>query len=240
MDLTPRQNQILLLIIEEYIDSCQPIGSVELVNKRGLNISGATVRNIMADLVKKGYLQMPHASSGRAPTERAYRYYITELMEEVPLSVLDELAIKQKIWTTRFELERMLKNTAVALSDTTGMIAFALTTDGYIAYSGASKVLDMPEFYEIDVAKAVFKFVDDYDLAISIVSQSQSESVTVFIGREIGLANMEPITIITAPCKIETNQCYIGLIGPSRTKYEKMIPIIKHTVNMLNEVGESL
>ncbi len=240
MDLTPRQQQILQLIIEEYIESCQPVGSVELVNKRGLNISGATVRNVMAQLVKKGYLQMPHASSGRAPTERAYRFYITELMEEAPLSVLDELAIKQKILMTQFELERLLKNTAVALSETTGMLAFALTTDGFITYSGASRILDMPEFYEIEVTKAVFKFVDDYDLAMSIVSQSQPDSVTVFIGREIGLANMEPITIITAQSKIDNTQCYIGVIGPSRTRYERVIPIIKHTVNMLNEVGETI
>ncbi len=232
--------QILQLIIEEYIESSQPVGSVELVSRCGLNISGATVRNVMADLVKKGYLKMPHASSGREPTERAYRFYITELMEETPLSVLDELAIKQKLLTTRFELERLLKNTATALSETTNMLAFALTTDGYITYSGASKILDMPEFFEIEVTKSVFRFVDDYDLVMSIVSQSQPESVTVFIGREIGLANMEPITIIASQTTIDNNQCYIGVIGPSRIRYEKIIPIIKHTVNMLNEVGESI
>ena len=105
MPLTTRQNEILKAIIEEHIECAQPIASIELVKKRGLRVCGATVRNIMSDLVKLGYLKMVHVSSGRTPTDRAYRHYISELMSEDELSVLEEVAIKQKIMSERYELE---------------------------------------------------------------------------------------------------------------------------------------
>ena len=116
MVLTRRQADILKAIIEEYMESAQPIASVELVAKRHLTLSGATVRNVMADLVRNGFLEMMHVSSGRTPTDRAYRFYINDLMEEEPISVLQEMTLKQKIWDNRDETQTLLRSAAEALS----------------------------------------------------------------------------------------------------------------------------
>lgn len=241
MSLTNRQSEILKAIIEEYITCAQPIASVELVEKRDLNVSGATVRNIMADLVRLGYLSMIHVSSGRRPTDRAYRYYISELMNEDIISVLDEVSLKQKVWDVRYELERLLANSAKALSEASNAITISLTDDGFMSYYGASKIFDMPEFYEIDVTRSVFRIIDDYNLAKSILSKTaDSNNVSVLIGREIGLANMEPISVISTACKLGGKTCYIGVLGPSRIQYNRVIPLVRYAAELLNEVGENL
>lgn len=241
MNLSPRQSQILKAIIEEYIKSAQPVGSVELVENRRLTVSGATVRNIMSDLVRKGYLNMLHVSSGRVPNERAYRYYISELMVEVPISVVEEVSMRQKIWNERYEIERLLRNAAQVLSDLTDSLAFAVTDDGYISYTGTSKILDKPEFFEIDVTKSVLRFVDDYELIKSVITSHVSDrDVTVLIGREIGLANMDPVCITAIHTLLGTHQCFVGVIGPARSNYEKNLPILRYMKTLLSEVGQNL
>jgi len=240
MNLTPRQSEILKAIIEEYISNAQPVGSTELVERRHLPISGATVRNIMATLVKEGYLDMPHVSSGRVPSDRAYRYYVAELMEEDQVSVLEEISLKQKIWNQRYEIERLLRNTAESLSEVTDSLAFATTDDGYATYTGTSRVFDKPEFFEINVTKSVFRFVDDYELLTSVVNNYVSaDDVTVLIGQEIGLANMDPICIIAAKAMMGEKNCCIGIIAPARSKYGRLIPIIRHTKGLLVEIAQN-
>ncbi len=242
MSLTLRQSQILKAIIEEYIASAEPVASVELVERRRLPVSGATVRNIMSDLVDMGYLQMLHVSSGRTPTDMAYRYYINDLMSESEISVLDEVALKQKVWNSRYELEKLLRSSAQALSDASGCLGIALTSDGYYAFSGVGKILDIPEFYEIEVTKSVLRLIDDYELTLSILQKTHSNSrnISILIGREIGLANMEPVSIVSAFTKVADKNCFIGVIGPARAEYGKLIPIIKYMSNLLEETGESL
>ena len=241
MPLSKRQSEILKAIIEEHIECAQPVASVELVEKRHLQVSGATVRNVMADLVKLGYLEMMHVSSGRIPTDRAYRLYITELMDEDELNVLDEVAIKQKVWEQRYEIERLLRNSSIALSEIVNSLAVALTTDGFITYAGTSKIFDIPEFYEIDVTKAVFRIIDDYELAKSIFEKAPtSNGISILIGREIGLANTEPVSVISAKCMIAGRDCYIGVVGPARFEYEKVIPTVRYISHLLEEVGESI
>lgn len=240
MSLSTRQSELLRIIIEEYIENAEPVASMQIVKSRHFQVCGATIRNTMSDLVKKGYLQMVHVSSGRMPTELAYRYYITELMEETDVNVLDEVALKQRIWQKRYDLERLLKDTGKALSDTTGNMSFGITEDGFISYSGASKLLESPEFYEIDAIRSVLRFVDDFELAYSILNKTVSkEGITVLIGREIGLANMDNVSIIASFVNFNSKFGYIGVIGPSRMYYQKVIPIVRRAVSLLEQAVES-
>jgi heat-inducible transcriptional repressor len=78
--LTPRAAQILAALVAEYIDTAEPVGSARLTQCAGLNVSSATVRSILADLEELGYLQQPHTSAGRIPTDRGYRFYVDQLL----------------------------------------------------------------------------------------------------------------------------------------------------------------
>jgi len=241
MLISERQREILKGIIEEYIDTAQPIGSVELVKKKQLNVSGATVRNIMSDLVRKGYLKMEHVSSGRRPTELAYRLYISELMPPVEVSVLDEVSIKQRVWEDRYEIERLLRTLTCALSESTNCMSIAITDDGYLSSAGGSLILEEQEFLEIDIAKSLFKLADDYELAKSLFEKYPvGEGVTVLIGRELGLAHLEPVSIIFTKSKLGNKICYVSIIGPDRINYQKIIPIMKYTSSLLEDIGSQI
>ena len=78
-ELTERQIKILKAVIEEYIESGEPVGSAVLEKKYELGISPATIRNEMAKLIKNGYFKQPHTSAGRIPTKDAFRFYINQL-----------------------------------------------------------------------------------------------------------------------------------------------------------------
>lgn len=241
MPISDRQREILRAIIEEYIHTAQPVGSVELVERKNLPISGATVRNIMSDLVRKGYLKMEHVSAGRKPTELAYRLYIAELMPPAEVSVLDEVSIKEKIWNDRYELERLLCTLASALSEATNCLSLAMTDDGYMVSSGGSIILDEEEFLELDIARSLFRLIDDYELALSLFEKYPvGDGVTVLIGRELGLAHLEPVSVVFTKAKLGGKTCYVAVIGPDRIEYSRVIPIMKYTSSLLEDIGSDL
>lgn len=84
-ELTERQKTLLLLIIRDYIESAQPIGSKRLAEHYHLRLSSATIRNEMSALTEMGYLRQPHTSAGRVPTEEGYRYFVSEMMNQAEL-----------------------------------------------------------------------------------------------------------------------------------------------------------
>src|SRR6266498_2698156 len=88
-ELNERQKTLLLLIIRDYIESAQPVGSKRLVEHYHLRLSTATIRNEMGALTEMGYLRQPHTSAGRVPSEEGYRYFVSQMMNqaELPASI---------------------------------------------------------------------------------------------------------------------------------------------------------
>jgi heat-inducible transcriptional repressor len=84
-DLTERQKALLLVIIRDYIDAAQPVGSQRLVDRYHLDLSSATIRHEMAALTEMGYLRQPHTSAGRVPTEEGYRLFVSEMISQAVL-----------------------------------------------------------------------------------------------------------------------------------------------------------
>ncbi len=143
-DLSDRQVKLLRAVIEEYISTSEPVGSQNLVERYNLKVSPATVRNEMADLMRLNYLTQPHTSGGRTPTDLGLRFYINSLMEEAELPVLQEVSLKQRLWQERFELDKMLRQAVLGLSEVTSLIAVVHLDDNRLFASGMSKVLDYP------------------------------------------------------------------------------------------------
>ncbi len=84
-ELTERQRTLLLVIVRDYIDAAQPVGSQRLVDRYRLDLSSATIRHEMAALTEMGYLRQPHTSAGRVPTEEAYRCFVSALVHQAEL-----------------------------------------------------------------------------------------------------------------------------------------------------------
>jgi len=114
--LTERQKLILALVIREYVDSTQPIGSRKLVEVYNLDFSSATVRNEMAALTDGGYLQQPHTSAGRAPTEEGYRFFVSELMGNTILPEQIQRTIQHQFYQARNDFDQWMRLAASILA----------------------------------------------------------------------------------------------------------------------------
>ena len=91
-----RSQAILRAVIEEYVSTAQPVASQALVDRFGLGVSSATVRNILAELEAAGLLTHPHTSAGRVPTDAGYRFFVESIADAVPLPAVEQLMIRHQ------------------------------------------------------------------------------------------------------------------------------------------------
>lgn len=239
--LTERQKKILTAIIEEYTQTGEAVGSAILDKKYSLGISPATIRNEMVKLKKEGYLVQPHASAGRVPTPMAFRFYIKELMKEKELSVVDEVAVKERVWDYRLDPEKLLQETIKVLAEKTKALAVAMTHEGNLYHSGYANILDMPEFYDIDVTKTVLSLLEEGDELKSLFAKSFGEDpVHVLIGDELDIKLLEPCGLVFAHFeagpKLSGN---LGVIGPARFDFPYIIPLVRYFGNLIEEVTKA-
>lgn len=236
-ELTERQKALLKMIIEEYISSAEPISSGYLTKKFNLNISAATIRNEMAELIRRGYLDQPHVSAGRIPTHEAYRLYIRELMENYDLPVLKEVAMKQNVYNNRYEIDKFLHSAANALSDATGLMSIVSTTDGRVFSSGMVNILDHVEFYDIDVSRAVLNLVDNFSIIDDLLVKRNTANICVILGEEFERKALYPVSVVTKSYISGTKKGNVMVLGPSRMEYKRVIPSVNYMSGILQELG---
>ncbi len=117
--LDDRKKKILQAVIDEYINTAEPVSSGTLVKKYNLKYSSATVRNELAELEGKGYLDKTHTSSGRVPSEKGYRFYVDELIKDDNISLEEIKYIQSKLNTKVNEIEDLTKIATTTLSEIT-------------------------------------------------------------------------------------------------------------------------
>ena len=124
--LDERKKKVLQAIVEEYINTAEPVSSNSLITKYDLNCSSATIRNEMADLEKKGLLDKMHTSSGRVPSAKGYRYYVDELLKDDNISLEEVKYISEKLESKVNEIEDLTKITANTISEVTHYTTIAI------------------------------------------------------------------------------------------------------------------
>lgn len=115
--LNQRNRLIFQSIIYEYILTARPVSSRSIAKKYGLNLSPATIRNVMADLEDFGYLYQPHTSAGRIPTDRGFRFYVDTILGNRELSLQKKEAIQEKYQKATGEIPGLMKETSKILSE---------------------------------------------------------------------------------------------------------------------------
>lgn len=162
MELSERQLKILQAIIADFVNTAEPVGSRSLSKNHDLGVSPATIRNEMSDLEEMGYLTHPHTSSGRVPSEKAYRLYVNELMNKQELTESTKNVIAGQLRQNMYEFDKTIKRAARILSEITNLTSFVLT----------------PKQDE-DVLKYINLLpVDDKTVVLMIVSESGKVSNT--------------------------------------------------------------
>ena len=331
-DLDKRKKKVLQAIIEAYIETAEPVSSNNLVKE--LECSSATIRNEMAELEKIGFIEKPHTSAGRIPSQKGYRYYVDELIRDDKLSKREMEIIKERLETKVNDLEDLTKIATTTLSEITHyttitigpdvnnhtivdikfvllgsrvLMAVILTDSGIIRESiikfdedinqeqvddltrlfknklvgkpleelnapleefimaemktginiikkvieeinkiileshqiyldGANKVVDMPEFKKVDVAKDFLNVLDAKDLVADVLNTGVAENINIYIGEETEKEELKNFSIVTFNHLLEDKDIgTIGIIGPTRMDYSKVISVMKYISKKLND-----
>src|SRR5258708_27082037 len=152
-DAADRSKRVLAALVREYIASGDPVASSLLVTAAGLGISSATVRSILARLEEEGYVQQPHTSAGRIPTDRGYRFYVDLLLESKrPGRAATAVEARLRRDSPDGLLDSVLPQASHVISQTSRSLGFAVQP----AHDAA--VLDRPEFVLLSGAPAPLVF----------------------------------------------------------------------------------
>ncbi len=238
-DLTQRQIQILKSLIEEYIETAEPVGSETLEKKHSITASPATIRNEMVHLTDLGYLKKPHTSAGRVPTPNGMRFYVKQLMKEKDLSVAEEVAVKEKVWDFREKEARFFKELTKVLADRTHALAVATTEEGDFYCAGYANILDIPEFFDIDVTKSLLSTVDEYEYFHTIFSSIlDDEDVHVLLGDELGPKLRGHYGFVFTHYETPKHLAgEIGVLGPTRLNYNSIVPTVRYFGDLIEKVA---
>lgn len=236
-DLTDRQKALLKAIIEIYVKTGEPVGSEAVEKGYSLGVSPATIRNEMARLTEGGFLKQPHTSAGRTPTAMGYRVYIAELMKEKELPVAAEVMMKQHLMQQRHKENQLLREAVKGLAQRCQVLSLAVNGDGDLFYAGASKILDWPEFEDIDVTRFVLSLFDEILTLQQILGQAVGEErVHVLFGEELGYEYLEPTSFVF--CRYTGHEGSIGtvgVIGPARMNFPVVLPYVRYTSSLIEE-----
>lgn len=236
-ELTPRQIQILKSIVEEYTETGEPVGSDVLEKKHNIGVSPATIRNEMVILTTTGYLRQPHTSAGRIPTPKSIKLYVNQLMEEKKLSVAEEVAAKEQVGRAKDDFDKLMHETTKALAHSTHYLAIAATEDGDVWHAGYANILNMPEFYNIDVASHVLSLLEEARRLHELFFERADwqDPIEILFGEELGWPNFETVGIVACQFTSPKGRGSLGVIGPARFDYPSVIPIVRYFGNLLSD-----
>ena len=336
MELNERKRKILAAIIDDYIETAEPVGSVTIAQKAGLGLSSATVRNEMAELTALGYLEQPHKSAGRVPSHLGYRLYVNELMRRHRITVEEAETINREfkhrmtqfdtlmsdigvlaarltrypaltmmppskatilrfdliyVDTNTFIIVVMLSNNTVrnklirlaepienellirlssvfnahftgiteeligsalvssaerAAGDTAG-VAAAITSfvieilcetgTGEAYVTGASRLMDQPEFRDPDKIQRLLTVLSDSDRLLSLPAPDGDGSVKVSIGSETLVEELRDSSIVIVSFDAGNSaNGLVGIVGPTRMDYSRVAARLKYFADTLSRI----
>ena len=141
--LDNRKAAILRAVVQQYIETAQPVGSSTVSAREDVAVSSATVRNEMTQLERDGYLVQPHTSAGRVPTEKGYRFFVDNLSGPGQMNPSNLRLVREFFATTHGELEQMLSETSRLLSNVTGTAAVVMGEAHDVATIRSIQLVDL-------------------------------------------------------------------------------------------------
>jgi heat-inducible transcriptional repressor len=322
--LTERERLVFLSIVHSFVQTAEPVGSRYLAKKYNLNISPATIRNVMTDLEEKGLIDQPHTSAGRVPTDYGYRQYVDNIVDTTKLTpaerhqIIGQLTqfskdlgtISEKasqilgdisnqlgvVLSPRFNKGRIQKLELVSISDSKLLLILSIQaglvktiiieieqqvqpgllqatvellnerlyglsleelrssmedrfkdvderyrtilkaisqhtnkivekrSEFYLA--GTRNVIMNPEFETREKVGRILELIDRKDILIKVLTEHQSEGISIVIGEENKEELMKNCSLITATYNMQDITGTIGVIGPTRMQYDKVIALV--------------
>lgn len=233
--MTERQIAILATIIEQYAEVAVPVGSVTLAKL--FNVSSATIRSEMVRLEEMGLLTQTHSSSGRVPTDAGYRFYvngITENQTTFPITAKNTKMLEARIQPqTSGRADKTIRSAVDVLVELTQNLGLATIGDE-LYINGMGNLFSQPEFLEGKRVQAVASLLDNLEPWLR--EAAPNEPLNVFIGSENPVGKSSGASLIVSRfCSPYSDRSYIGVLGPTRQSYEKVMHLVRHAGKMLEE-----
>lgn len=241
LDRDVRKKKVLEIVIRSHIDTAEPVGS-RFVGRR-LGFSGATIRNIMADLEDEGLIRQPHTSAGRIPTDKAYRLYVDSIVIGKKFSREEKESIKNLYFSKLESIEDPAEYASHIISAVTHYTGFVLSPEHKFYLDGTYHILEQPEFRDIERTRSILQFLEERDRMAHLLGSYFTEGgegrVSVRIGGENTFDGFKYCSVITASCRVKHKAIGgLGLIGPTRMQYEKAIPVMEFLSEAISSVLE--
>lgn len=231
--ITDRQIKILNGVIQEYIESAQPVSSYLLETKYNFGVSPATIRGEMQKLTDNGFLCQPHVSAGRIPTDNGYRFYVNNIAAE--LTETKEFSeIENWINGTEMDIFQFIRSLTKNLATASSVLALVYLDEGNILWKeGWEKVFKEPEFYERNKTVNFVDFLANFEKSIQKITPEQE--IEIYIGKENSFSDYCDFSVILSGCSFpRKKKGIVSVLGPKRMSYEKNINLINSLTKLLN------
>lgn len=231
--MTERQAHILATIIEQYAEIAAPVGSVTLAKL--FNVSSATIRAEMARLEDMGLIAQPHTSAGRVPTDKGYRFYVNQISGAEAAPVLDRTAraIEARVSSVE-QPDRAIRSAVDSLVELTHNLGLA-TIGNQLYLSGISNLFGQPEFMSNTAVRQVASLLDNLEPWLR--EAAPNEPLNVYIGAENPIGKTSGCALIISRFRSPySDHSYIGVLGPTRQSYGRVMGLVQQTGSMLEEV----
>ncbi len=227
--MTERQAKILQAIIEQYAEVASPVGS-SLLTKL-FDVSSATVRSEMAELERQGFIQQPHTSAGRVPTDKGYRFYVNNLTE------IEEKPNASRALTARVQSggqpELTIRSTVDTLVELTHNLGLA-TIGNELYMSGLSNLFGQPEFMHPGQVQKIASLLDN--LQPWLAEAAPNKPLSVYIGGENPIGRSAGASLIISRFRSPfSDSSYIGVLGPTRQSYRDVMGLVGRAGKTLEE-----
>lgn len=231
--VTQRQEEILRSIVERYVKTAMPVGSLVLAREFGC--SSATIRAEMARLEMADLITHPHTSAGRIPTDKGYRFYVDALLDAEVVVKRDRqaYALEQRI-VSAGEPERAVRSAAETLVELTGNVAVANTGET-LYMTGLASALAQPEFQQVAAVRELAYLLDNIEPWLRETSPVQT--LAIYIGNENPIGKSSGCSLVIGRFRSPySGNSYLGIVGPTRQSYRRNIEYVKRATQQLEEV----
>jgi len=238
-DYQIRKDLILGIVINEYIRTVNPVSSAQIVTDHHLDLSSATIRNILAELEEEGYLTHPHTSAGRIPTQEGYRYYVDNLMNEIQLLGEEKLRIKSEYQQGVHDLEYMLEKTSRVISDITNYTSI-VSIDGQpgrVFCRGINHVVEYGDPRELTKIREILRTLEEKERLMEMINRRLEEKIHIYIGHEVACANMDSCSLAISTYHTHDGVSgKLAVLGPTRMDYQRVVSALNYLSQVMEEV----
>lgn len=235
MNMERRHAHLLQGVVEEYIATGVPVGSARLGQLLGLRVSPATIRGALRELEEEGFLEQPHTSAGRVPTDNGYRYYVNS----VRLPELSEQA-RERLERLVGAYSALYPSPALAAAKLLAVLSSATAVGGWIGdqdIHGAGLSHAFEETGQEETAREILSMLDEIESTAEQFAQAAHESMQVYIGHENPVIEGEHTSVLVRVVGTEhSGEAVLLLIGPKRMPYRRNMQVLNGVASLFEQM----